>query len=89
MKILLFVLAIIFLALQYRLWFADDGLTQLFYLKKEIKAQQEKNKDIERHNASLTSEIDSLRKGGDAIENRARGDLGMVKQGEVFYQVVK
>jgi len=89
MKALLIVLAIVFLALQYHLWFADDGLLHIFQLKKEIKIQEAKNKDIEKHNASLTSEIDSLKKGGDAIETRARSDLGMIKEGEVFYQVIK
>ena len=89
MRILLVVLVIIVLALQYRLWFSEGGLSQVFHLKKEIKAQQEENEKLKKRNASLTSEIESLKLGGDAIENRARSDLGMVKEGEVFYQVVK
>lgn len=89
MRILLIILGIIVLALQYRLWFADDGLTQFFSLKKEIKTLEEKNKKIEERNTSLSREIASLKKGGDAIESRARNDLGMVKEGEVYYQVVK
>jgi cell division protein FtsB len=89
MKALLIILAIVIAALQYRLWFADDGIIHAFRLRSEIRAQQAKNEDIAKHNASLIEEINSLKKGGSAIENRARNDLGMVKKGEVFYQVVK
>ncbi|MBU0744654.1 MAG: septum formation initiator family protein [Gammaproteobacteria bacterium] len=89
MKPLLIVLVAAVLILQYRLWFADDGLVRVFRLKTEIQAQEEKNEEIEKHNLSLIDEIDSLKKGGGAIESRARRDLGMVKKGEVFYQVVK
>ena len=89
MKALLIILAIVIAALQYRLWFADDGIIHAFHLQSDIHDQQAKNEDITKHNASLIEEIKSLKKGGGAIENRARNDLGMVKKGEVFYQVVK
>jgi cell division protein FtsB len=88
-KALLVALVIVVAFMQYRLWFADGGFVDIFRLKKEIRALQAKNDEISKHNATLISEIDSLKKGGSAIENRARGDLGMVKKGEVFYQVVK
>lgn len=89
MKALLIILVIVVAFLQYRLWLADDGLIHTFRLKAAIHAQQTKNEDIIKHNAVLTDEISSLKKGGEAIENRARNDLGMVKKGEVFYQVIK
>lgn len=89
MRILLILLVTVVALLQYRLWFADDGLVRAFRLKSEISIQKAKNDDIVKHNASLIGEIVSLKKGGGAIENRARNDLGMVKKGEVFYQVVK
>ena len=88
MRALLIILALVVIALQYRLWFADDGIIHAIRLKNAIHTQQTKNEDIIKHNASLIEEINSLKKGGDAIENRARNDLGMVKKGEVFYQVV-
>jgi len=89
MRTLLIILVVIVAFLQYRLWFADDGLVHVFRLKSEISAQKAKNDEIIKHNDSLIGEINSLKKGGGAIENRARNDLGMVKKGEVFYQVVK
>ena len=89
MKAILAILLVVLVALQYRLWFAEDGLLKVFHSKRTISALRTKNNEIAKHNAFLTNEIASLKKGGTAIENRARNDLGMVKKGEVFYQVVK
>jgi len=89
MKIILAILIALVLALQYRLWFADDGLVHAFRLKSEIRKQLAKNEEITKHNDFLVKEINSLKNEGGAIETRARNDLGMVKKGEVFYQVVK
>jgi Septum formation initiator len=77
------------IVLQYRLWFADDGLLKAFHLKRIVGDLQAKNASIAKQNVYLAGEINVLKKGGTAIENRARSDLGMVKKGEVFYQVVK
>lgn len=89
MKIIVIILSIVLAILQYRFWFADDGLLKIFHLKRAISETQAKNDDIAKHNVYLSNEITVLKKGGAAIENRARNDLGMVKKGEVFYQVVK
>ena len=89
MKIILAILIAVVLALQYHLWFGDTGIVHAFRLQKEINKQQVKNEEITKQNTGLISEINSLKKGGDAIESRARSDLGMVKKGEVFYQVVR
>ena len=89
MKLLLVILILVVLALQYKLWFGSDGITDIFHLKSQIHSQEAKNRELEQHNQFLEKEIDSLRQGGEAIENRARNDLGMVKKGEVYYQVVK
>ncbi|MDR1057333.1 MAG: septum formation initiator family protein [Coxiellaceae bacterium] len=89
MKVLLGILIVVVIALQYRLWFADDGIIHAWRLNKAIYAQQAKNEDIVKRNTVLIEEIKSLKEGGDAIENCARNDLGMVKKGEIFYQVVK
>ena len=89
MRPLIIILVAAFVLLQYLLWFADNGIMQVFHLKREIEQKQEKNTDIKKHNAVLQDEIDSLKKGGEAIEGRARNDLGMIKDGEVFYQLVK
>jgi cell division protein FtsB len=89
MKTILIILSIILAILQYRLWFANDGLLKAFHLKHVISEAQAKNDSFAKHNVYLASEISALKKGGDAIENRARSDLGMVKKGEIFYQVVR
>lgn len=89
MKLILLILVVVCLILQYRLWFADDGLLQVIHLRQMInKTQTEKDKII-KYNDSLTKEIGALKKGGAAIENKARNELGMVKKSEIFYQVVR
>lgn len=80
---------LIFVVLQYRLWFADDGLLKVLHLKSMINTAQEKKHEIVRYNDYLTKEINVLKKGGAAIENKARSELGMIKKGEVFYQIVR
>jgi cell division protein FtsB len=89
MKIVLIILVGIFLILQYQLWFAKNGVVQAWRVEKQVKSLEQKNDELHQRNTDLASEIDSLKKGGAAIETRARSDLGMVKKGEVFYQVVK
>lgn len=89
MKTILVILSIVLAVLQYRLWFADDGLLKAFHSKRMISRLQMKNDEIAKHNVYLANEITALKKGGAAIENRARSDLGMVKKGEIFYQVVR
>ena len=89
MKIIVIILSIALAILQYRFWFADDGLLKIFHLKHEVSETQVKNDEIAKHNVYLSNEITALKKGGAAIENRARSDLGMVRKGEIFYQVVR
>lgn len=89
MKSLVIALIVLFLLLQYRLWFANDGIVQVIRLKHQIAIQKEQNEVLVKNNALLAAEVVSLKKGGGAIENRARSELGMIKKGEVFYQIVK
>jgi cell division protein FtsB len=88
-KVILIILTVILAALQYRLWFADDGLLEIFRLKHEISDLRAKNQEINKYNEHLINEIATLKKGGVVIENKARHDLGMIKEGEVFYQVIR
>jgi cell division protein FtsB len=89
MKPFVVVLLALFVLLQYRLWFASDGIVKVIRMKHQIAVQQETNDFLLKKNAALLSEINSLKKGGGAIESRARKDLGMVKKGETFYQILK
>jgi cell division protein FtsB len=89
MNRLLIVLLLLFIYLQYRLWFSDGGMPQVWQLQREVAAQREENVKLRERNDALDAEVRDLQQGLEAIEERAREDLGMVKQGETFYQVVE
>ena len=89
MKLILGALVILLVLLQYELWFSDGGMKTVFQMQKSISAQAKKNDQLDKRNQILIAEIKDLQSGNAAIEARARNDLGVVKQGEVFYQVVK
>ena len=88
MKYLAAILLILLVLLQYRLWFGDAGVREVNRLRAEIAQQQAENESLRERNRTLTAEVQDLKKGTVAIEERARTDLGMVGQGETFYQVV-
>lgn len=88
-KISITLLIILFVILQYYLWFAKDGLGRMIHLKNEIVLQKNKNDALSKRNTILQANISALKSGTDAIEQHARNDLGMIKKGEVFYQIVK
>ena len=89
MRNLLIILVIVLVVLQYRLWATDNGMVDAFSLKHKIDAQQIKNQELTEGNHVLADEIAVLHDSKVAIENRARNDLGMIKQGEMFYQVME
>ena len=88
MKIFAVVLAVALLALQYRLWISDDGVHEVRRLETAVVAQERENAELAARNAQLAAEVQNLKKGLDAVEERARSDLGMVRANETFYQVV-
>ena len=74
--------------IQYGLWAGQSSLGKYFELKQEVSEQREENA-LQRHrNGILYAEIDDLRTGQEAIEERARNELGMIREGEIFYRVV-
>ena len=87
-KLILF-LVILLVYLQYRLWLGDGGLLELWNLHQEVEAQREENARLRERNEALNAQVLDLKQGLDAIEERAREDMGMVKQGETFYQIVE
>ena len=89
MKILTIALVLILGALQYELWFSQNGVRQYFALKHDVAEQQKYNDQLALRNQVLATEINDLKNGKEAIEEHARNDLGMVKNGETFYQVVQ
>ena len=88
-KVLIIVLILLIVQLQYRLWFGDGSIQQnqeyqqrLDVLKKEAEEKKERND-------ALYAEVLDLRKGDEAIEERARYELGMIKENETFFQVIE
>ena len=81
-------LLILLVLLQYRLWFGDGSVREVAQLQTQISAQEEQNAKLRERNRTLAAEVQDLKKGTTAIEERARTDLGMVGKSETFYQVV-
>lgn len=88
MKLVFIALGLLFVVLQYELWFAKGGVLTMFQLKHDIKAQQILNKKLADRNKALVADIKDLKNGNQAVEERARDEMGMIKKGETFYQVV-
>lgn len=88
-KVLPILLILLLLFLQYRLWFDSGGVMDMLHLKKKFLSQTEKNNQLKARNEDLLDQIRSLQENTDAIESRARHDLGMIKKDETFYQVVE
>ena len=89
MKFLAAGLVIVLVLLQYRLWLGDGGMREVHRLRAEIEVQRDQNSELKERNRTLAAEVQDLKKGTVAIEERARTDLGMVGRGETFYQVVE
>jgi cell division protein FtsB len=81
-------LLIVVLALQYRLWLSDGGIREVHRLQNAVTAQTQQNVELKERNEQLAAEVKDLKEGLDAVEERARSDLGMVGNNETFYQVV-
>ena len=83
------VLLILLVFLQYRLWFQPGGVIEMIHLKKQLAAEQLQNEKLKKRNQQVLLQVQQLHKNQEAVEMRARQELGMIKQGETFYQVVK
>ncbi len=88
MKIVAFLLAALFLALQYPLWAGKGGWMRVRELDRSLEQQRAVNAQLKARNDALDAEVRDLKQGYDAIEERARLELGMIRRDEVFYQVV-
>ena len=88
MRILTLVLVLLIAALQYPLWIGKGSWLKVWDLNQKIEKQEEINAKLKARNGSLDAEVRDLKQGYAAIEERARSELGMVKQDEVFYQVM-
>ena len=88
MKWLISLLTVTLLLLQYKLWVGDGGVPEVIHLQKDVEKQQQHKKQLEERNASLDAEVTDLKQGIDAIEERARSELGMFRKDEQFYQII-
>jgi cell division protein FtsB len=83
------ILLILLIALQVKLWTGQGGMRQVWQLKHRVEEQKAENAKLKTRNETLSAEVDDLKHGDEAIEERARSELGLVKPGETFYQVVE
>lgn len=88
-KIAAFLLAGLLLLLQYTLWFGNGGVISLWRLQHQIAAQQAQNVQMTERNQALAAKVLDLRQGLASVQDLARSQLGMVKKGETFYQVIQ
>jgi cell division protein FtsB len=88
MKWLAAALTVAVILLQYRVWFSEDGIHGVTRLQAAVAAQRGENEQLAERNRQLAAEVRDLKTGMDALEERARSDLGMIGRNETFYQVV-
>ncbi len=88
MKTIIAALAVLFVLLQYKLWFGEGSMMEVWKLNRAIAVQGAENAQLLERNQALAAEVADLKEGVDAIEERARRELGMIKEGETFFQVV-
>lgn len=88
MKWLLSLLTLLLLLLQYKLWVGDGGVPSVMQLQQDVQQQQQVKQQLQERNAALQAEVEDLKKGLDAIEERARSEMGMVGKDEQFYQII-
>ena len=88
MKFVFAALLTAFLLLQYRLWASDEGIREVWHLRQAVENQVAENKVLAERNLQMKAEVNDLKHGYTALEERARNDLGMIEANETFYQVV-
>ena len=88
MRSLLAILLLVLIALQLKMWFGEGGYRDVKRLAVRVEEQARENDVLALRNRELQAEVEDLRQGLQAVEERARSELGMVKENEEFYQVV-
>ncbi|GAB6067523.1 hypothetical protein JCM13664_08410 [Methylothermus subterraneus] len=88
MKAAVLGLGIVFLALQYRLWFGDGGFLERYRLERQVAELKALLKERRERNQALEAEVEDLKHDLAAVEERARRDLGMIREDETYFMVV-
>jgi cell division protein FtsB len=87
-RALLAILLLLLVALQLKMWFGEGGYRDVQRLAERVEQQALENEALAQRNRELQAEVEDLRQGLEAIEERARSELGLIKEDEEFYQVV-
>ena len=87
MRILAIILGVLIVLIQYPLWLGKGGWLRAWDVDRQLEAQRGKNEALQARNAALAAEVRDLKQGTEAIEERARYELGLIRQDEVFFQV--
>ncbi len=89
MKFLYFICFIIFMSLQYSLFFSQNSIISYYYLKNKLEEDKEALRGIIQKNKSLIVEISNIERDKNSLETYARENLGLIKENETFYQIIK
>lgn len=89
MKLLSFILLLLIAAMQYPLWYGKASWLKVWQVDQDVVAARENNLILQNRNNKLEAEVNDLKQGLEAIEERARSDLGMIKEGEILFQIVR
>jgi cell division protein FtsB len=87
MRLLLLALSLSLILLQARLWVSEEGMREVWRLRAQVADRTEENRVLAANNAVLDAEVQDLKQGLAAAEERARSELGMIAPGETFYQI--
>ena len=89
MKVIITILVVLLLYFQFKLWVGDGGIPDVMHIQNEVDNAKIKENKLQERNKALAAEVRDLKQGLDAIEERARNELGMIKNDETFYQIIK
>ncbi len=87
MRVIIGGLAALLVILQFQLWSPESGLPHVWRLNSAVAEQEKENERLRERNAALEADVRDLKDGMEALEERARSELGMIREGETFYQV--
>ena len=88
MRTLMIFLTLILAGTLYRVWVSDEGLREVWRLRNAVETQSTENEQLELRNSVLDAQVRDLKEGLEAVEENARSELGMTREGETFYQVI-
>jgi cell division protein FtsB len=88
MNVINTILILLLVLLQYRLWSGNGSLPELWHMEEIKAAQLEENEELKERNQALAAEVMDLKEGMEAIEERARSEMGMIQSGETFFQII-